>query len=121
VLPRKPRREAREKRGFGSYRKLALGAAGGIIILLAIAFITGNLPGISPAGSDNATARDASAPDATAPDESAVGASAVGASAPDATAPGLLESLPWGIFSSKIPFLNQATPVVTDTPVTPEE
>jgi hypothetical protein len=95
VQPRKPRREAPKKRGFGSYRKVALGAAGVIILLLVIAFITGSLPGIPPAGSANATAS-------------------------DATAPGMFDTIIMGILPNQTPVINQATPVVTDTPLKPK-
>lgn len=95
VLPRKRRQEAPEKRDWRSYRKVALGAAGVILLLLILALITGNIPGMPPAGSDTTTA-------------------------PDSTSPGLFEALPWGLMSNQLPFINQATPVVTDTPVEPE-
>lgn len=94
VQPRKPRREGPKKRGFGSYRKVALGAAGVILIVAVIAVITGNVPGMPSAGSANATAS-------------------------NATSPGLLGALPWEMIPSQWSFGNQATPVVTDTPLKP--
>lgn len=94
VLPRKPRQGVPKKRDRQSNRKVAVVAAGIILIILLIAVIAVSIPGIFNGGSANATAS-------------------------NATAPGLFEALSWGVSPNQTPVINEATPVVTDTPLTP--
>ncbi len=90
-LPRRRRQETRETGGSFSFRKLAAVAAGVVILLIALAFITGNIPGMQGNVTANKTAS-------------------------QATAPGPFDSLLSGI-AGREPVLNQATPVVTDKPL----
>jgi hypothetical protein len=89
--PWKNRKEAPEKRGHFSRKKLALAAAGVVLILLAIAYFTGSIPGMK----DNKTA---SAP------------------VSGASSPGLFESI-LNVIPDPMALFNRAVPVVTDTPL----
>jgi ribosomal protein L40E len=93
-LPRPRRKKAPQKKGLGSYRRVALGAAGAIVIILLIAFFAVIAPSILNAGSANATV-------------------------PETKAPGLLDTILGKSPPAAAVFSNQATPVVTDTTLIP--
>lgn len=83
------RPETPRKSVFGS-RKMKIGIAAAVLILLAIAFIAMSDPGILGTGTDNSTA------------------------------PGLFGALSWENLPLQSLFSNQAAPVVTDTPLVTE-
>ncbi len=85
AVPRR-RPETPRKSVFGS-RKMKIGIAAAVLILLAIAFIVMSDPGILGIGTDNSTA------------------------------PGLFGALSWENLPLQSLFSNQAVPVVNDTPL----
>jgi ribosomal protein L40E len=91
-LPRPRRHKPPKKKSLGSYRNVALGAAGLIILIIIIIAVIA--PNVLNAGSANETAS-------------------------GVKAPGLFDALPFGSALGAAPFSNQATPVVTDSPPIP--
>lgn len=90
VPPRRGVPETPKWKGPRSYRKLAIGVAVLVLILIAAGIMVTNNSGIPGTDSENSTG------------------------------PGLLGMLPFSHMSEGGLFSNQATPVVTDTPLEPE-
>ena len=112
VPSRRSRQETPQKRGLKSYRKIVIGIAVIVIILIAVVFINTGILGGHGSGSKNSS------------DSGFLGMLPLegifGAGSDNATAPGV-----FGMFSQEgspanALFKNQATPVVTDTPLEPE-
>jgi len=87
-MPRKRRQDAPLKGAGRSYRRVAYAAAGVFLLVLVIAIATVIVPGML----NNSTA--------------------------DSASPGLFGGLMAGILPNETPIINQAMPVVTDTPLT---
>lgn len=90
VPPRKTLQEAPQRKSPKSYRKVAIGIALLVLVLIGAGILVTNNPGVPGADTNNTTE------------------------------PGLLGALPFGAMSEKSLFSNQATPVVTDTPLEPK-
>ena len=94
--PQRRRQETQKTRGPFPLMTLAAGATGVVLLLVAVAFLTGTIPGFQDKSTANATA-------------------------PDSTAPGLFESIMKGGVPNPMAIFNRAAPVVNDTPLTVNE
>ncbi len=90
VRPLSEHKAVTQQRGWGSYRRVAFGAAGVIVLVVVIAIIAVSVPSILNAGAANSTA------------------------------PGLPDWIPWVHSQNDTTISNKPVPVFNDTPLTPK-